>query len=471
MESNNATNINFTTASETHVLRSTRLERMIYEEMRERVKNGLDEIEAKGSAELSTFPELLQDTFVSLYSPNPQPSDIGSLNTIAREINTPILETVMSSDQYYALKSLCEGRELVAYEAVNEFAKQMLQHLGKLFDNKTLDELNACDGIPGMGEHSEQLSRAIGRGIRQANDEILKSLDSALCKAQEASDAIAAWGNGDNTPTAIAQNTEMLQRLQSSSNLRDIIKFLGKYREIYDNARKAAYIFGRGEKYDIVLGNDYTRALSSEYAYLALPETVPLFLQKVQRKTLKQYRKRERISEGRGDIVICIDESGSMSGDPIAWAKTVALVLLEQASRDKRSCAIVRFASRNQAEAHLFREGKHTIDDVIKFAESFFCGGTDFETPLNKAVSVIEDEGFEKADVMFITDGACEVSEEFTKVFMQKRDELNFSIAAVIIDLEGMLQSFCLAPLCKKVYRLGIANGNDIAADIIKYFT
>ena len=56
----------------TRVLLSNRLENMIYKEMRERVKTGLDEVEATGAEKIGTFPSLLHDMFQTLYSVNPQ---------------------------------------------------------------------------------------------------------------------------------------------------------------------------------------------------------------------------------------------------------------------------------------------------------------------------------------------------------------------------------------------------------------
>ena len=51
------------------------------------------------------------------------------------------------------------------------------------------------------------------------------------------------------------------------------------------------------------LGSDISRALTSELAMLASPKTMPLFLQKYQRKQIKQYQRREPIYKGMGDII------------------------------------------------------------------------------------------------------------------------------------------------------------------------
>lgn len=485
----------------TRLLCSTRLENIIYKDLREQVKFGLDDIEADGFIKLDTFPSLIQDTFQALYSLNPCRTDTANLTINAQYINANILSSIMNSNKYSALKSLCEGQELPAYEAVTEFARCMFDKLDELLDMDAMEELNAleqqqaelktkltdamersdiineesileiAESIAGNNQQIEHLSQMIGRNIRKNNYVIQSAIDSAAQKAQKVSDIIKAWGNGDSSPEAIRQNAELLRRVQSSPKLREIVKYLGRYMELFNNARKSSYTYGRGEKYDVVLGNDYAHAISSEYAYLALPETVPLFIQKVQRKTLKQYRRRERTTKGCGDVIVCIDESGSMEGDSISWAKAVALVLLEYATQNSRRCAMVRFASAGEIVTHIYAKGKYTTDDVLNFAESFIGGGTDFETPLTQAVELIECEGFENADIVFITDGECSISDEFASDFRDKRNQLKFNVTGIIIDTDEADIGFSLTPFCEKVYRLSEMTGNEIASEIITRFT
>lgn len=227
----------------------------------------------------------------------------------------------------------------------------------------------------------------------------------------------------------------------------------GRYREILDNTRKDGFTYGRGDKCDICLGNDYTRAVSSEYAYLALPETIPLFIQKVQRKALKQYRKRERVSKGHGDIVVCIDESSSMKGDSIAWAKAVAIVLAHYAVQNGRSCGIVRFSSKCSIQTHIFAKDNYTFDNISAFAKSFLSGGTNFEESLTKAVDMIEHNSFQNADVVFLTDGECAISDEFATCFQDKSKHLHFSVTGIVMDADKPGMPFSLTPFCEKVYR------------------
>ena len=134
----------------TRVLRSTRLEDMIYNDLREQDDSRLNEIESSGAQKLDTFPSLIHDTFQSIYSLSPRRNDIDTLTTNARLFNAEILEHVMDSNEYPTLKSICEGRELPAYEAVSEFSERIFEKLDELLetaggDKNALNVLNKLE--------------------------------------------------------------------------------------------------------------------------------------------------------------------------------------------------------------------------------------------------------------------------------------------------------------------------------------
>ena len=477
---------------------STRLEGMIFDDLLEK------ETEAprvssfiKGGMEVfDGFPSVARDMFHALYAIKLRRNAKDTLTAAARKINLPLLDKMCADEKYPTLRKLCAGRELVAFEAMKPFVEQMLSWLellcgesGKKLDvlrrmeekqDKNIDRLrelveqakNVNAPLSDKEQHdalhlaqqtakrekqiaylSDAADRQAQRALEVLQESISIAIAAAIDRAEQAAYAVAAWGNNDGTEAANATNKALINRVKQSRSLRQIVKYLGCFRDLFENLRKNSFAFGRGDKYDITLGNDFSRAVSSEYAYLALPETVPLFIQKVQRKALKQYRKRERTTKGYGDIIICLDESGSMRGEPIAWAKALALVLAEAVHRNRRSCAVIRFSNAGQVEPHVFRAGQYTTEDVFTMCESFFGGGTEYEAPLTKAVELIEKEGFENADVVMLTDGECAVSETFTKYFADKKKERRFTVTGIVIDEGTPGMTFGLAPFCDAVYR------------------
>lgn len=149
--------------------------------------------------------------------------------------------------------------------------------------------------------------------------------------------------------------------MRESTALRDISKYLGRFREMLAQKKQNGYAYGRGEKYSLELGGDLSRALTSELAMLATPETLPLFLRKYQRRQIKQYRRREPIYKGAGDIICCLDESGSTAGECAAWGKAVAMTLLEIAEGEGRRFALIHFSDFGTIKTDLFFPKQTTV--------------------------------------------------------------------------------------------------------------
>jgi len=359
----------------------------------------------------------------------------------------------------------------------DELIQSIKEILGRNKDNDLSKEdetrlLRAANTAESKRRQINNLSDIIARNMRGSHQVIQRiisaAVSSAIEKAEQAEAVISSWGLEGSNPDTLKHNAELLNRVKNNEKIRGIAKYLGKYREILSNARKNSFAFGRGDKYDIALGNDFTRAVSSEYAYLALPETVPLFIQKVQRKGLKQYRKRERISKGHGDAVICLDESDSTKGDPIAWGKALALTLMEAAHRNGQNCVIIRYSGIGMVEPHYFLLNKFTTEDVLAFADSFLGGGTEFKGPLMKAAEIIENEGFRSADVVFLTDGECAVDREFADYFRDRRAALNFTVTGIVLDKGVHVSTFSLEKISDIIYKLSEMTQNEAAEALIK---
>ena len=499
------------------IFRSSRLEDMIYQDLRKSIDIGLDDIERQGSEKLDTFSSLIQDTFQAIYSINPRRADENGLVTAARIFNKEIMDHVLACEEYPAFKAICEGRDLPAYEAVKEFAGQIFSKLDELLNaagnDKAKEDKKLLDLLNKLESQQESLTRQFAEALEQcgnaapdkeAETRLLKAANSAESKQRQidnlsdmitrnmrgshgtlqdaAADAVAlakekaeqtasiisSWGLEGSNPETLKHNADLLRRVKGNDKIKGISKYLGKYREILNNARKNSFAFGRGDKYDITLGNDFTRAVSSEYAYLAMPETVPLFIQKVQRKSLKQYRKRERTAKGHGDVVICLDESSSTSGEPIAWGKALALTIMEAVNKNGRDCVIIRYSGIGSVVPHYFMRSKFTTEDILSFADSFLGGGTEFKGPLTKAAEIIEKEGFSNADVLFLTDGDCGVDDEFAESFKKRRAELKFTVTGIVLDKGVCGSTLSLDKISDKVLKLSEMTEDDAAAALIR---
>lgn len=151
-------------------------------------------------------------------------------------------------------------------------------------------------------------------------------------RRHQTSTILQAWGDGSEEMKNTPANRELLNYVRNSEMLQKIASYLGRYREILAAKRQNSFAYGRGEKYDIGFGSDINSCLASELALLGAPETEVLFMRRFQQKKLMQYRKREALIKGEGDMIVLLDESSStrlMAG----WAKAIALALLDVAAK------------------------------------------------------------------------------------------------------------------------------------------
>ncbi len=198
-----------------------------------------------------------------------------------------------------------------------------------------------------------------------------------------------------------------------------------------------------------------------------LPETVPLFLRKYMRGQIKQYRRREPVYKGCGDIICCLDESGSTEGEPAAWGKAVAMTLLEIAADGGRKFALIHFSGSGRVQTDLFIPGEYSSEDKLRAAETVLNGGTNFETPLNEALGLMEKQGFENADIVFITDGECALTEKYLETLHTEQDSRRFTVTGILLDNGAPGMDFSLKPFCSRIFRTSELAGDEIVRELI----
>lgn len=493
------------------VLRSTKLENNIYHDLRAE-DTAMDEIERSAGEKLKSFPALSQDVFQSFYSLMPRHNDETVLSSAARKFNAPILEHITQSEEYPTLKEVCEGRELPAYEAALEFVSTVSDELAELMRQlggkkdalNTLEKLEQAqeaaaqrlsellEQLDGFGPDDPSLNRDVIKAANEAEskrrqaeavaklidnsamqgkaavgDIVRHALSAASEKAEEVQSIIGAWSNEPGNLQRTPENKALLERVRASDILRDIAKYLGRFREIFAQGKRNGYTHGRGEKYSLELGSDLSRALTSELAMLAAPETLPLFLRKYQRRQIKQYRRREPIYKGAGDIICCLDESGSTAGECAAWGKAVALALLDIAESEGRKFALVHFSGPGRFQTDRFLSKQTTVEDKLRAAETFLDGGTDFCTPMNEVLRLMQEEGFDNADIVFITDGECALTQEYISELQEKQVERRFTITGILLDQESKGMDFSLKTFCQNIYRTSELTGEAIVRELM----
>lgn len=143
---------------------------------------------------------------------------------------------------------------------------------------------------------------------------------------------------------------------------------------------------------------------------------------------IRKYDKR------KGPIILCYDGSGSMEGAKIEETQSHILAIIEIAKIQKRHLILIQFAS--ASEPLYIKEinpSKITAQDILDVLDEFICGGTDFEKPLSKAIEFIKADQHKKSDILFITDGQCEIREAFKKTFLHLKQQRDFKLYTIIM--------------------------------------
>jgi hypothetical protein len=142
----------------------------------------------------------------------------------------------------------------------------------------------------------------------------------------------------------------------------------------------------------------------------------------------------EKKDKRKGPIILCYDGSGSMQGKKFDETLAHILAILEISKIQKRKLVLIQFAS---ASEPLYMKQINplsvTAGDVLDILDTFICGGTDFEKPLSTAMEIIKQAKHKNSDILFITDGQCEIHPTFQEKFLTLKRERKFKLYTIIM--------------------------------------
>jgi uncharacterized protein with von Willebrand factor type A (vWA) domain len=278
------------------------------------------------------------------------------------------------------------------------------------------------------GDHSE-LKRMQLRSMRLAEE-----IDQV---AQDSHDFSTEFGQGGKL--SAGERLELGRRLARNKKLGELARLVGRFKQDAKAIRRHTLDRGAAETFDIERGSEIGRLIPAELGALRHPGLKADFYRRLLEGTVLQYRLRENEQKGRGPMVVCIDCSSSMQGDKELWAKAVGLTLMDIARRQRRLFRAVLFSSGAESlkVLDLNRERRYQpeLAKVVEMAEYFPGGGTDFQTPIDAAVELLKDKRLKRGDIVIITDGECQVAPEWLAAMRACKEELDFSIYAVLVDV------------------------------------
>jgi len=109
---------------------------------------------------------------------------------------------------------------------------------------------------------------------------------------------------------------------------------------------------------------------------------------------------------GRGPMLLCLDTSGSMRGAPENVAKACVLQALRSAHAARRACRLLTFGGTGELLEQDLALTTDGLNHLLDLMGQGFDGGTDVQTPLERAVAhVASDPAFAQADILIVSDG------------------------------------------------------------------
>ena len=153
----------------------------------------------------------------------------------------------------------------------------------------------------------------------------------------------------------------------------------------------------------------------------------------------------------RGPMILCIDTSGSMKGGPESIAKAVVLEALRTAQREGRACRLMAFGGPDELierELDLSAQGLRSLLDVLGQG---FDGGTDVQTPIERAIEQVHAEGWRSADVLIVSDGEFGCTGATLERLDAARAELGLRVQGILV---GDRETMGLLEVCDDIFWL-----------------
>ena len=222
----------------------------------------------------------------------------------------------------------------------------------------------------------------------------------------------------------------IISRVTNSDHLRKILQVAGRMSIILQQAKSKKPKLAP-PPVSLEYGSDLSNVLSSELANLSDSELEDIFWMKFLEGGLLQYDHKGVVNEGLGPFICCVDYSGSMSGQPLEYAKGLFVALARMAVAKRRKVVFIPFATK-AGSPEFITSGLELVHTLGRTTYDSLGSGTLFMPPLTAALLVIQQEQvYKQADVLFITDGYSNVDSKWQELFIQDKERLGFRLIGI----------------------------------------
>lgn len=376
-------------------------------------------------------PNLLADTHAAAFEPRPRLADNPEERLKARWI-----EDLINSPDYHALHSstaLDTGlSEIAAYSLAGKF-KQYHDSL----DENEKREAEAAGDDESVGSQMKRI-RSIGNALKESSEDV-----------QDAKDACQGLGGEGGTDGSMdpQETIKLFKRIREDYTLQEIMRKAGRYRRLAQSLQRQKTQHGVDDVVGVECSGDIPRILPSELVCISDPILELLTLRKIAERSALSRQHEGYEPVGRGPIVVVVDESGSMGGEPHENAKAFALAMGWIAKSQNRWCGFIGFSGGTEGTRIAFPPHEWDSNVLMDWLCHFYGGGTTLDVPLNELPNKYWDElgcPKGKTDIVIITDAIVHAPAKMVENFNAwKQQEQANCYGIVIGSAPGDLEQVC----------------------------
>lgn len=332
-------------------------------------------------------------------------------------------EQLMGTSEYQDIHASTQLNELASTLAATNFAERW----AKLRE----EEREKCERAEAEGESHEMspsdCRSAVAAALSAAKEEV-GGMEEA-CRG-------LGLGEGMNSAMDMKRVAALMKKINSSETLRRILKHAGRFRRVAMSKQRMKSGHGQDEVVGVVPDNDVSRLLPVELSRMMDPALEWDTLRRFAEKQTQCWETRGVVPAGRGPVIVTIDESGSMTGDPVETAKALCLALAWVARKQRRWICFVAYSGATGKRVLTFPSGQWSELEMAEWLSQFIGGGSDLDVPL-KEIPELYDAVLHapkgKTDLIIITDAIVHAPKKMAEDFAAWKKRANCKVFTMVI--------------------------------------
>ena len=269
----------------------------------------------------------------------------------------------------------------------------------------------------------EQMRKEAAKKFGVKKEDPIKKFENVL-KQQRKNPLLSSNGDGPTAEETQEIETQLLSCIPKS--LKRLARMIGR---TGGTGMTTGKTFGRASKSDIsgiTVGNDLNSLLPTEIAMLSEKGTQDIFYRNYAEKRLQIFASASsgeaKKEHQDGPVIICLDTSSSMNGEPATIAKMLTIAVAIYAMRRRRKVMVIKYSYGYECET--FKSMKKDKDNLLGFLSWHGVGGNDenrmFSYLFNKRLP--KEPAYDTADILCISDfGWCYLCEEVQEMIAQAK--------------------------------------------------